>query len=98
MLLVLQNRFLISLFYLSKWYWGAPLPYTTFVVALYMMVSESFTNFASIIEICPVFTSSMVIRLEVSLLYRNPKHTFINQLRQAYFDERVLPIMVCITG
>jgi hypothetical protein len=50
---------------------GAPLLYTAFVFALYLLTSEGLTNLESIMEICPVIASSIVIRSEVSLLHHD---------------------------
>jgi len=75
---------------------GAPLLCTMFGVALELLVTVSLANFEDIMGISPEITSSIVIRSKVSSLYYNPKHSIVNELLQAYFDERVLPVLVCI--
>ena len=59
---------------------GAPLLYTTVVFAPFLVISEDLTNLECIIEISPVIASSIVIRSEVSLLYRDTEHSIINQI------------------
>ncbi len=56
---------------------GAPLLYTTFAVAPYLLTSEGPASLEGIMEISPVVASSMVIRSGVSLLHRDSKHPII---------------------
>jgi hypothetical protein len=65
---------------------GEPQQYTTFGIALYLLVIVGLDNFVSTMEFSPAIISSMVIRSEVSLLDNNPKHAIVNELLQAYFD------------
>ena len=77
---------------------GTPLLYTPFGVALYLLVAVGLANVESLMKFSSEIASSIVIRSEVSLIDRNPKHSIVDELLQAYFDERVLPVLVCIAG